>query len=125
LKDGNPITGANSQGYSITNALLTDAGGYSVIVSNQFNSVTSQVGHLIVGMLPQSLQIQLNPDNSVTLQMPGTPGFNYVLQTATNLSPPISWQNIASIQTDTNGLWSYVDTNTSASDSLFYRVSTP
>jgi hypothetical protein len=57
--------------------------------------------------------------------MPGTPGFNYVLQTATNLTPPISWQNIGSIQTDTHGLWTYVDTNTAASDSLFYRVSTP
>jgi hypothetical protein len=125
LKDGNPITGANAPQYFITNALLTDAGGYSVIVSNQFNNVTSGVGHLIVGMLPQSLQIQLNPDNSVTLSMPGTPGFNYVLQTATNLTPPITWQSVASIQTDTNGLWTYVDTNTAASDSTFYRVSTP
>jgi len=125
LKDGNPIPGANAPGYSVTDALLTDAGGYSVIVSNQFNSVTSQTGHLIVGMLPQALSIQLNPDNSVTLTMPGTPGFNYVLQTATDLTPPISWQNVASIQTDTNGLWSYVDTNTAASDVQFYRVSTP
>jgi uncharacterized delta-60 repeat protein len=125
LKDGNPIIGANASQYSITNAMLTDAGGYSVIVSNQFNTVTSLPGHLIVGMLPQNLQIQLNPDNSVTLQMPGTPGFNYVLQTATNLTPPISWQSVGSIQTDTNGLWTYVDTNTAASDSLFYRVSTP
>jgi len=125
LKDGNPIMGANASHYSITNVMLTNAGGYSVIVSNQFNTVISQVGHLIVGMLPQTLQIQLNPDNSVSLQMPGTPGFNYVLQTATNLTPPTVWQSVASIQTDTNGLWTYVDTNTSASDTLFYRVSTP
>jgi len=125
LKDGNPIMGANASSYSITNVMPADAAGYSVIVSNQFNSVTSGVGHLIVGALPQNLAIQLNPDNSVTLTMPGTPGFNYVLQTATNLTSPISWQTVASIQTDTNGLWSYVDTNTAASDSTFYRVSTP
>jgi len=125
LKDGNPIMGANASSYSITNVMLTDAGGYSAIVSNQFNNVTSQTGHLLVGMLPQNLQILLNPDNSVTLQMPGTPGFNYALQTATDLTPPISWQGIGSIQTDTNGLWSYVDTNTATSDVRFYRVSTP
>ncbi len=125
LKDGNPIMGANASTYSITNVMPADVGGYSVIVSNQFNSVTSLPGHLILAMPPQSLSIQLNPDNSVTVQMPGTPGFNYVLQTATNLTPPIVWQNVASIQTDTNGLWTYVDTNTAASDSTFYRVSTP
>ena len=124
-KDGNPLTGANTSNYSIVNVALTNAGGYSVIVSNQFNSVTSSVANLTVGILPQTVQFHLNLDKSLTLQMPGTPGFNYVLQTATNLTPPVLWQNVASNQTDTNGDWTYVDTNTPVAGSRFYRVSTP
>jgi hypothetical protein len=57
--------------------------------------------------------------------MPGTPEFNYVLQIATNLTPPVVWQNVASNETDTNGLWTYVDTNTPVSGWRFYRVTTP
>ena len=125
FKDGNPIGGANASNYSIMNVALTNAGGYSVVVSNQFNSVTSTVANLSVGILPQTVQFHLNPDKSLTLQMPGTPEFNYVLQIATNLTPPVVWQNVASNQTDTNGDWTYVDTDTPVAGSRFYRVTTP
>jgi hypothetical protein len=50
---------------------------------------------------------------------------SYVLQTATNLTPPVIWQNISSNLADTNGLWTYVDTNTPAAGSRFYRVAGP
>ena len=125
LKDGNPISGANAAHYAITNVMLTDAGGYSAIVSNQFNSITSLAANLAVGIPPQTLQFHLNLNKSLTIQMPGTPGFNYVLQTATNLQPPVLWQNLATVQTDTNGLWTYADTNAPSFGSQFYRVSTP
>jgi uncharacterized delta-60 repeat protein len=125
FKDGNPIGGANASNYSIMNVALTNAGGYSVVVSNQFNSVTSTVANLSVGILPQTVQFHLNADRSLTLQMPGTPGFNYVLQTATNLTPPVVWQNVASNQTATNGDWTYVDTNPPVAGSRYYRVTTP
>jgi hypothetical protein len=95
-----------------------------VIVSNQFNSVTSSIAMLIVGMVPQSLSPHLNADGSLTIQMPGTPGFDYVLQTTTNLTPPAVWQNVATNLTDTNGVWSFVDPSTTNSG-LFYRVSSP
>ncbi len=115
-----------------TNAMLTlpsvqpaNSGPYYVVVTNNFGSVPSAVANLAVGNPPQTLQFQLNSDKSLSIQMPGTPGFNYVLQTTTNLLPPVIWESIASIPADTNGVWTYMDTNTPSSGSRFYRVSTP
>jgi uncharacterized delta-60 repeat protein len=125
LKDGNPIGGANASNYSILTVALTNVAGYSVVVSNQFNSVTSTVANLSIAMPAQAVQFHLNLDRSLTLQMPGTPGINYVLQTATNLTPPVVWQNISSNQADTNGMWTYVDTNPPVVGPRFYRVYGP
>jgi hypothetical protein len=83
------------------------------------------VANLAVGIPPQTLQLGINSNKFPRIQMPGTPGFNYVLQSATNLQSPVQWQSIASIQTDTNGVWTYVDTNAPSSGSRYYRVSTP
>ena len=57
--------------------------------------------------------------------MPGTPGFNYLLQTATNLMPPVPWQTVASIQADSNGVCTFVDTNGLSPGALFYRMAAP
>ena len=114
-----------------TNAMLTlpsvqpaNSGPYYVVVTNNFGSVPSAVANLAVGNPPQTLQFQLNSDKSLSIQMPGTPGFNYVLQTTTNLLPPVIWESVASAPADTNGVWTYMDTNTPSSGSRFYRVST-
>ena len=42
------LTNATSSSLTITNAQLTDAGGYSVIVSNAYGVVTSAVAQLSV-----------------------------------------------------------------------------
>lgn len=126
LKNGNPIQGAaNASNYTLNSAALTDSGGYSVIVSNQFGSITSSVANLSVGIPPQMLQIHLNSSNFPVVQMPGTPGFNYTLQTATNLTPPVVWTPLTNVPTDTNGVWSYTDTNQPVTGGLFYRVTSP
>ena len=125
LKNGVDIPGATDSEYSLFNVQPSDAGNYSVFASTELGGTTSSNAVLQVGVAPQAVQFHLNLDKSLTLQMPGTPGFNYVLQTATNLTPPVVWQNVASNQTDTNGQWTYVDTNIPVSGWRFYRVSTP
>ena len=47
-KDGVPLTGANQSTYSISAVLKTDAGYYSVTITNPAGSVTSNVARLIV-----------------------------------------------------------------------------
>jgi len=52
----------------------------------------------------------------------GTPNYPYILQSATNLTPPISWKSIRTNYADTNGNWSFTVTNLSAAPNLFYRA---
>jgi hypothetical protein len=47
-----PIPGANAAAYTIAAAQLSDAAGYSVIVTNSFNSVTSSPAQLNVSATP-------------------------------------------------------------------------
>jgi len=48
LSDDGRIGGTTTPAFSIANALKTDEGGYSVVVSNSFGSVTSRVATLTV-----------------------------------------------------------------------------
>jgi hypothetical protein len=47
-KDGNPISGADSSFYTIASAKLSDAGSYTVVVTNSMGSVTSDSATLTV-----------------------------------------------------------------------------
>ena len=58
----------------------------------------------------------------VALQFAGTPNYPYVLQSATNLTPPVNWQSVLTNSTDTNGNWSFVVANLIGVPSIFYRV---
>jgi uncharacterized delta-60 repeat protein len=121
-----PITCATNPVLTLTGVQASNAGPYYVIVTNNSGATPSTAASLTVGNPPQTLLFHLNPDKSIQLQMPGgTSGFNYVLQTATNLQPPVIWQNVTSLPADTNGLWTFTDTNPPASGLRFYRVTTP
>lgn len=120
-----PLANATNPVLTLSSVQVTNSGPYYVVVSNTSGSVPSSVANLVVGNPPQNLQFGFNSNKFPRIQMPGTPGFNYVLQTATNLQSPVRWQSMASIQTDTNGLWTYVDTNAPSSGPRFYRVATP
>jgi pectin methylesterase-like acyl-CoA thioesterase len=52
LKAGSVISGATNSSYSIGSAQLTDEAGYSVILSNSVNSITSIVANLTVNIAP-------------------------------------------------------------------------
>ncbi|MDB6064872.1 MAG: hypothetical protein JWR26_1080 [Pedosphaera sp.] len=121
-----PVAGATNSSLALSSLQLAASGPYRVIVTNNFGAVTSSVVNLIVGSLPQSIQYTLVPSNhTFSLQMPGTPGFNYVLQATTNVLPPVTWQNIATNPADPNGNWSFMDTNLTSSPARFYRISGP
>jgi hypothetical protein len=56
------------------------------------------------------------------LQLSGTPDYPYVLLSTTNLAPPIDWQPVTTNLTDTNGNWSFTDTNVPTLPARFYRT---
>jgi hypothetical protein len=112
LSDGGNTIGSSSNLLALNPITTNDTGPYTVIVTNNYGSVTSSVASLLVGIPPQTLNIFYYQNNSLILSMTGTPGFPYGLQETTNLTPPANWQSIGNIMADTNGLWSFTDTNT-------------
>ena len=103
---------------SITNG---NAANYFVVVTNSFGSVTSAVATLTVFLPPQNFFANAVIGNQLTLQFAGTPNYPYILQSATNLTPPVNWQSVLTNLADTNGNWSFTVSNLSA-PSLFYRA---
>jgi uncharacterized delta-60 repeat protein len=73
---------------------------------------------------PLTLTANLGAGPNFNLNLTGVPGQNYVLQTATNLTPPIQWFPVLTNAADINGVWQFSDTNLNGTQK-FYRVTTP
>ncbi len=69
--------------------------------------------------------ISTNGNGTVTIGFAGIPEFCYLIQAATNLSPPITWTTLSTNMAGTNGLFQYTDTNASNYSSRYYRTATP
>ena len=63
--------------------------------------------------------IVLNPNGTVTLYFLGAPNSTNVIQTATNLTPAIAWQNVSTNVANASGTWQFTDGNNTAT--RFYR----
>jgi hypothetical protein len=55
------------------------------------------------------------------VQLTGSPNYPYILQTTTNLTPPVNWRSILTNAADGNGNWSFTVTNLLA-PSGYYRA---
>jgi len=102
----------------VTNGIATN---YFVVVTNNFGSVTSTVATLTVFLPPQSFIASSTNGNQLNLQFTGTPNYSYILQSATNLTPPVNWQPVLTNPADANGNWQFSDTNLNGSQK-FYRA---
>jgi sugar lactone lactonase YvrE len=116
---------AQGPAFAFTNLSYTNNGNYDLVVSSPYGSVTSSVVALTVFSPPQNLSASLSPAQGVQFQFTGTQGIDYVLLAATNLTPPILWQPIVTNIADTNGNWTYTDTNALANPARFYRAMLP
>jgi len=101
----------------VTGAYTTN---YFVVVTNNYGSVTSVMAALEVFMPPQIFSAQ-NLATGLQMQCTGTPNYPYILQSATNLTPPVQWQPLMTNNSDTNGFWQCTDTNIKTGQK-FYRV---
>lgn len=117
--------------YTIAAVSTNQMGWYYVMVTNPLGSVTSSLASLdIAGMGPSSngvqhpiaplLSLSFSPGR-LQFHFAGSSNYPYVLQTATNLTPPINWQSVLTNPSDANGNWNFADTNVS-SGQRFYRV---
>jgi hypothetical protein len=101
----------------------TNAGSYTVIGTiSDVNFVGSATNTLIVGLPPQGLAVRLTNYRQLGLTLHGSPNFRYVLLSATDLAPPISWQPVVTNLADANGDWSVTISNIESTASTFYRA---
>ena len=110
---------------ALSNLTLSAAGNYAVVVSASGGSVTSAVAVLTVYVPPGIGSAAANPDGSFSLSLIGTPGYSYVLESATNLSLPVDWLFIATNTLGTNGVWQFTDSQATNFPQQFYRLMLP
>ena len=105
---------------SLHNLSPKDAGDYRLVVTSAFGSVTSSVATLTVLVPPQQFTGQF-AGGGLHVQFVGTPNYPYILQSATNLTPPINWQPVLTNPADSNGNWQFTDSNLN-NGQKFYRA---
>jgi hypothetical protein len=122
LADAPGISGATTTNLILTNVSTNDAGNYALVVTNAYGSITSSVATLTVISPPATVGLASNPDGSITLQLAGSPGATYVLESATNLGSAGGWQPIATNVFDLTGLWDFTDSQATNFPQRYFRL---
>lgn len=99
----------------VTSITLTRSSGNGQACILAMSAVYANQPHAFTGVTP-------NPDGSQSLAFAGLPGYDYILRYATNLTPPVAWQNVATNRADATGQWQFTATNVSASAAGFYQT---
>lgn len=115
---GGQTGGLNGPGpsYTRSNAQPAHAGGYSVVIANQFGSITSSIGALVVSVRPQLSPLQI-VGGFAQFSLSGTPGDRYTVESSTNL---LNWNTAATV-TNVSGSVLYIDPGSIVRPSMFYR----
>jgi hypothetical protein len=114
-KESVPISGATGPSLVLTNLQMTNAGNYSVVISNSLGSTTS--GNAFLTMNPAGVSLALYA--GVTID--GVVGLTYGIQSNTDLSNTNGWRGVANVTLDTpNELW--FDVQPATQPQRYYRV---
>jgi hypothetical protein len=91
LKDGTPLAGATGSSLLLANLQATNAGNYSVVISNDYGSTTSSNAYLTVNPAGVSLALYAG------ITIDGVVGLTYGIQYSTDLSNTNGWQGIVNV----------------------------
>jgi Concanavalin A-like lectin/glucanases superfamily/Immunoglobulin domain len=115
LKDNAPIGGPSGSSLVLTNLQLTDAGDYSVVVTNAYGSATSSNAYLTMNPAGVSLALYAG----ITIE--GVVGLTYGIQYSTDLSNTNSWHGMANVTLGApTQLW--FDIQPASQPQRYYRV---
>jgi autotransporter-associated beta strand protein len=142
-----PLPGFNSaSNYSWTIATTTagvfnfdpskfsvDASGLGVNLAGGTFALQAQANNVVLIFTPYAppagptafTSITPLPDGNISLVLTAAPGQTLVLQSATNLTAPISWSPIFTNLAGPAGAASYTDTSATNFPLRFYRIATP
>jgi predicted dienelactone hydrolase len=124
------LSGKTSASLVLANVRLTNAGHYSVVVTNAVGSVTSRVAVLTFTTVHRFEGIAAKPDHTISLSLAGivpslfAPYYDiYPLEASTNL---MNWSPLAMLQRTNNSsdALSYLDSNATNFDKRLYRTPT-
>jgi hypothetical protein len=122
LADGPGTSGATTPNLALSNVSTNSAGNYSLVVTNAYGSITSSVARLTVILPPTIASIAANLKGSITLQLGGSPGATYILETKSDLGSPDAWLPVATNVFDLTGLWQFTDPQTTNFPQKYYRL---
>lgn len=119
------VPGATGSSYTRPGVQESDAGSYSVIVTNVAGSATSESALLTV-LPPQAARIEpcsRLADGRVHLRWQGEPGWSYIVQVATNIhfSHAVQFGPF----TSADGWFEFVDAAATNVPQRFYRIQQP
>lgn len=77
----------------------------------------------VMGVPVSQLEIAGPATNGWRVQLGGTPGFNFYLQNATNISGP--WSDLANLNASSSGAVEFIETNTTARQSFYRTLAEP
>ncbi|MCX6903292.1 MAG: immunoglobulin domain-containing protein [Verrucomicrobia bacterium] len=118
-KDGAPIAGQTNDTFTLAGAQTSDAGAYSVLISNIVKAIVSDSAQLTVQ--PPTVALSswgLVSPTRFKLLVEGTPGRLCVVETSTNLA---DWTPLLT-NTLSATAWEFNDLNVSNAPSRFYRA---
>jgi hypothetical protein len=114
-KDGAPIPGATNTSLVLTNLQATNAGRYSVIVSNPVGSVTSSDAYLTISPADVSLALY----SGITIE--GAVGQTFGIRCSTNLDNTNGWWGLTNLTLQAPAeLW--LDAQPAAQQPRYYLV---
>ena len=116
--NGAEIAGATAPGYTRPGVVNTDAGGYSVVITNVAGKATSEVATLTVSYpsAPSVQAINRLPDQKVSISFEGGPG-RFVIESSPDL---FTWTNRAVINATNFGF--SIEESTTAAPHEFFRI---
>lgn len=118
LKNGNTINGANGPSLTLGPLGSTDTADYRVVVSNNFDSVTSAVAHVEVAGTP-TVDIQLHSG----IVIHGTVGLHYRVEWRDALTPGSPWTPLQDVLSLPTATYEVIDpTPVSATNQRFYQA---
>jgi hypothetical protein len=122
----NAILGETAPTLVITNVQFSNAGGYSVILTNTAGSATSGVATLTV-LLPAVPTLSVGPrllaNGHFYAGFTGTPNVPYTVKYANAVVGP--WQTLTNVTANGSGLIEIDDIPTAAPSQRYYRVMYP
>jgi hypothetical protein len=119
LFNSNPIAIATNVSLSLTNVQLSNAGYYSVVITNSGGSVTSSNAFLTV-VAPPTMALQFSAGYP-SLNLNGMLSNNFVVQYSTNLTGT-NWINLLSVTNLSSSPYQFLDPAGIVPPARFYRA---